>query len=115
MYTVLKNQEFPLSSIDSQFKWVKYDENLKAPRFDKLIEKYRGRRTFASKQLLQTEEPEQLLNKSPKSNPNFYMFAQSPMAAKKEKIKFFQGNGKIMKFCELQDAPTTIYQDKYHG
>ena len=47
MFTIIKNQDAIQSSVESQFQWVTYDESLKAPRIDKLIEKHRSRRLAA--------------------------------------------------------------------
>lgn len=47
MYTVIKSQDAPASSVGANFKWVQYSENLKAPRIDKLIEKHRAFRIAA--------------------------------------------------------------------
>ena len=121
MQTVVRNQEAPLSLAVSQFKWVVMDETTKAPRFDKLIAKHRNRRLAAATQL-NTSALNDSLNEasfegelSPKRDPAYYMFADSPKEAKQARLRFLQGSGNLTNHCNVKDPSTTIYQDKFVG
>ena len=46
MFTAIKNQAAPISVVGHEFNWKTYDDSLKAPRFDKLIEKHKAKKYF---------------------------------------------------------------------
>lgn len=91
MYTVIKNQNAPVSHGEQEFKWVKYNENLKAPRIDQLIEKHRIRRIAAAgsngiNKMNSTVDESFRTTIAESSSPtkrsaHYYMFGESPKAA----------------------------------
>lgn len=91
IYTHIKNQEAPSSIKGTEYGWVKYDENLKAPRFDKLIDKHRSRRIAAAgtkaisiNDSFELESKEKTPSPTYK-NPHYYHFnhfGESPKVAK---------------------------------
>lgn len=48
LYTAAKNEEFPSSTQEVSYHWQQPNENLKAPRFDKLIQRHRYQRQEAA-------------------------------------------------------------------
>jgi hypothetical protein len=73
------------------YKWVQYNENLKAPRIDKLIDKHRAFRIAAANlnavSMNSTiDDTSQVTNTIDSSSPqkkaaHYYMFGESPKAA----------------------------------
>ena len=44
IFTIVRNQEAPVSQAQIEFNGAKIDEHSKPPRFDQLITKYKGKR-----------------------------------------------------------------------
>jgi hypothetical protein len=84
---------------------------LKAPRFDKLIQRHRYQRQEAAATIQHPEVKSP--PKGPQVDPHYYMFAHSPKEARMDKQLFLQGNGHITSFCEVGGKKVSSYMESF--
>lgn len=131
IYTVIKSLQAP-TTLGSEYKWITINENARAPRFDKLIEKHRNRRFAAVNAASSIDSPSISIERSTEGRgtfekmqsiasmtfhggSNYYSFIDSPLSARNAKQKFLEGSGQITNHCHMHDPKITNYQETFLG
>lgn len=114
VFTIIRNQEAPISLARHEFNGMPIDEHAKPPRFDQLITKHKGKRPVFDGR---NTAGDNIYNPLIDSKGRFKRFVfKEPFQDPKQVLQgFLAGQGEITAHCKIPTLKTTSYMNTFKG